>query len=38
VTGVADLAEIDPPGKGAPSFDNRNDVPIIYFDIAPAYG
>jgi hypothetical protein len=28
----------EPPGKGAPSFDNRNDVPIIYFDIAPAYG
>src|SRR4051794_28553259 len=36
-TRVAD--DTDPPGKGAPSFDNRNDVPIIiYFDIAPAYG
>lgn len=21
-----------------PSYDNRNDVPTIYFDIAPAYG
>ena len=31
--------DIDPPGKGAvPSFENRNDVPTIYFDIAPAYG
>ena len=29
----------EPPEKGAvPSFDNRNDVPTIYFDIAPAYG
>ena len=31
--------DIDPPGKGSvPSFDNRDDVPVIYFDIAPAYG
>lgn len=30
---------IDPPGTSSvPSFDNRDDVPIIYFDIAPAYG
>ena len=36
---MADPTNIDPPGQGAtPSFDNRNDVPIIYFDIAPAYG
>jgi hypothetical protein len=27
------------PEKGAePSFDHRNDVPAVYFDIAPAYG
>ena len=31
--------DIDPSGKGTvPSFDNRDDVPVIYFDIAPAYG
>ncbi|WP_365857989.1 hypothetical protein [Bradyrhizobium sp.] len=31
--------DIDPTGKGqAPTFENRNDIPIIYFDIAPAYG
>ena len=31
--------DIDPPGKGgAPTFENRNDVPMVYFDIAPAYG
>jgi hypothetical protein len=36
---VADPADIDQPEKGpVPSFDNRNDAPIIYFDIAPAYG
>jgi hypothetical protein len=36
---VADPSDIDPPGKGpVPSYDNRNDVPMIYFDIAPAYG
>jgi len=30
---------MDPSAKGqVPSFENRNDVPIIYFDIAPAYG
>jgi len=30
---------IDPPGTAtAPNYDNRNDVPTIYFDIAPAYG
>jgi hypothetical protein len=36
---VADPADIDQPGKSAvPSYDNRNDVPNVYFDIAPAYG
>lgn len=31
--------KMDPPGKGqVPMFQNRDDVPIIYFDIAPAYG
>ena len=36
---MAKPPEIDAPGKdAAPSFDNRNDVPTIYFDIAPAYG
>ena len=31
--------DMDPSAKGqVPSFENRNDVPIIYFDIAPAYG
>ena len=29
---------IDPPGANVPNYDNRNDVPTIYFDIAPAYG
>jgi hypothetical protein len=24
--------------RRAPTFENRNDVPTIYFDIAPAYG
>jgi hypothetical protein len=36
---VAKPPEIDAPGKDAvPSFGNRNDVPTVYFDIAPAYG
>ncbi len=36
---MADPADIDPPGKGqVPSYENRNDAPMIYFDIAPAYG
>jgi hypothetical protein len=36
---VADPSDIDQPGKGpVPAFNNRNDVPIVYFDIAPAYG
>lgn len=31
--------DLEPLGKdGAPSFENRNDVPTVYFDIAPAYG
>ena len=36
---MADPADIDQPGKGqVPAFDNRNDIPTVYFDIAPAYG
>ena len=36
---MANPPDIDPPGKGSvPTFENRNDVPMIYFDIAPAYG
>lgn len=36
---MANPPDMDPPGKGqAPTFENRNDVPTIYFDIAPAYG
>jgi hypothetical protein len=36
---VANPIDTDPPGKGqVPTFENRNDVPTIYFDIAPAYG
>ena len=36
---MAHPPDIDPPGKGdVPTFENRNDVPIFYFDIAPAYG
>lgn len=36
---VPNPPETDPSGKGdAPTFENRNDVPTIYFDIAPAYG
>jgi hypothetical protein len=36
---VAKPPEIDPPEKTTGfSYDNRNDVPTIYFDIAPAYG
>ena len=36
---MAKPPEIDAPGKDAvPSFGNRNDVPTVYFDIAPAYG
>ncbi|WP_349631160.1 hypothetical protein [Bradyrhizobium jicamae] len=36
---MADPADIDRPDKGTvPAFDNSNDVPTIYFDIAPAYG
>ncbi|MBA7713602.1 hypothetical protein ES703_122606 [subsurface metagenome] len=35
---MANPPDIDPPGKGqVPTFENRNDVPTIYFDIAPAY-
>jgi hypothetical protein len=30
---------VDPPAAGqAPTFENCNDIPTIYFDIAPAYG
>ncbi len=36
---MAKSPDMEPPGKeNAPSFENRNDVPTIYFDIAPAYG
>jgi hypothetical protein len=36
---LANPPDIDPPGKGqVPTFENRSDVPTIYFDIAPAYG
>ncbi len=36
---MANPPDVDPPGKGpVPAFDNRNDVPVIHFDIAPAYG
>jgi hypothetical protein len=36
---LAKPPNIDPTGKEqAPTFENRNDVPMIYFDIAPAYG
>lgn len=36
---MANPPDMDPPGKGqVPTFENRNDVPTIYFDIAPAYG
>jgi hypothetical protein len=36
---LANPPDMDPPGKGqVPTFANRNDVPTIYFDIAPAYG
>jgi hypothetical protein len=36
---VANPIDTDPPGKGqAPAFENSNEVPTIYFDIAPAYG
>ncbi|WP_291616961.1 hypothetical protein [Bradyrhizobium sp.] len=36
---MADPVDTDPPGKGSvPSFENSNDAPTIYFDIAPAYG
>lgn len=36
---MANPPDIDPPGKpGAPAFENRDEVPMIYFDIAPAYG
>ena len=30
--------DIDPPRVQVPTFENRNDIPTIYFDIAPAYG
>src|SRR5882724_11520804 len=30
--------DMDPAKGQAPTFENRNDVPIVYFDIAPAYG
>ncbi len=36
---MANPPDIDQPGKGpVPTFENRNDVPTVYFDIAPAYG
>jgi hypothetical protein len=36
---LAKPPNIDPTGKEqAATFENRNDVPMIYFDIAPAYG
>ena len=36
---MAKPPDMDPPGKGnVPTFENSNDVPTIYFDIAPAYG
>jgi hypothetical protein len=36
---LANPPDIDQPGKGpVPTFENRNDVPTVYFDIAPAYG
>jgi hypothetical protein len=36
---LAQPPEMDPPGKGTvPTFENSNDVPTVYFDIAPAYG
>lgn len=36
---MANPVDTDPPGKGSvPSFEHSNDVPTIYFDIAPAYG
>src|SRR5215468_11120982 len=36
---LAKPPDMDPPGKGqVPTFENRTDVPTIYFDIAPAYG
>jgi hypothetical protein len=36
---VAKPPDIDPPGTASgPTYDNRNDVQTIYFDIAPAYG
>ena len=36
---MAHPPDMDPPGKSnVPIFENRNDVPTIYFDIAPAYG
>ncbi len=36
---MANPPDLDPPAKGGvPTFENRNDIPTIYFDIAPAYG
>jgi len=30
--------DMDPAKGQVPVFENRNDIPTIYFDIAPAYG
>ena len=36
---MAKPPDMDSPGQGnVPTFENRTDVPTIYFDIAPAYG
>lgn len=36
---MTDPADVDQPAKGSvPAYDNRNDIPTVYFDIAPAYG
>src|SRR3954452_12627127 len=29
---------MEPPKGQVPTFENRNDIPTVYFDIAPAYG
>jgi hypothetical protein len=30
--------DMDPEKAQVPAYENRNDVPTLYFDIAPAYG
>ncbi len=36
---MADPDDVDRPDKGSvPPYDNSNNVPTVYFDIAPAYG